>query len=89
MNIGPRGEICIHCIILLPKYLDIELDNNTVTRGHSLKLKKERVTAGQRRHYFRHRVVNRWNTLTEYYSFSALIKYFQIKTRQILVRLQF
>ena len=27
-----------------------ELDNNTVTREHSLKLKKERVTARQRRH---------------------------------------
>ena len=25
----------------------LELDNNTVTRGHSLKLKKERVTARQ------------------------------------------
>ena len=59
-----------------------ELDNNTVTRGHNLKLKKERVTARQRRHYFRHRVVNRWNTLTEYVvSYSALIKYFQIKTK--------
>ena len=43
-----------------------ELDNNTVTRGHSLKLKKERMTARQRRHYFRHRVVNWWNTLIEY-----------------------
>ena len=37
----------------------LDLDNNTVTRGHSLKLKKERVTARQRRHYFRHRKVNR------------------------------
>ena len=46
--------------------MPLELDNNTVPRGHSLKLKKERVTARQRRHYFRHRVVNRWNTLTEY-----------------------
>ena len=46
--------------------MPLDLDNNTVTRGHSLKLKKERVTARQRRHYFRHRKVNRWNTLTEY-----------------------
>ena len=46
--------------------MPLELDNNTVTRGHSLKLKKEHVTARQRRHYFRHRVVDRWNTLTEY-----------------------
>ena len=45
--------------------MPLELDNNTVTRGHSLKLKKEHVTARQRS-YFRHRVVNQWNTLTEY-----------------------
>ena len=44
----------------------LELDNNTVTRGHSLKLKKEHMTARQLRSYFRYRVVNRWNTLTEY-----------------------
>ena len=46
--------------------MPLELDTNTLTRGHSLKPKKERVTARQRMHYFRHRVVNRWNTLTEY-----------------------
>ena len=46
--------------------MPLELDNNMVTRGHSLKLKKERVTGRQQRSYFRHRVVNRWNTLTEY-----------------------
>ena len=46
--------------------MPLELENNTVTSGHSLKHQKERVTARQRRHYFRHRVVNRWNTLTEY-----------------------
>ena len=42
-----------------------EMKMDTVTRGHSLKLKKERVTARQRRRYFRHRLVNRWNSLTE------------------------
>ena len=42
-----------------------QMDHNTVSRGHSLKLKKERVTARQRRSYFRHRVLNRWNSLTE------------------------
>ena len=45
--------------------MPLELDNNTVTRGHSLKLKKERVPARQRRSYFRQRTVNRWNALTE------------------------
>ena len=67
--------------------MPLELDNNTVTRGHSLKLKKERITARQPRLQAQgskpvehpHRVC----------SFSAVIKYFQIKTRQILVRLQF
>ena len=43
-----------------------ELDNNTVTMWHSLKLKKESVTARQRRSYFRHSVVNLWNIHTEY-----------------------
>ena len=46
--------------------MPLELDNSMVTRGHSLKLKKEHVIARQQRSYFRHRVVNRWNTLTEY-----------------------
>ena len=45
--------------------MPLQMDHSTVTRGHSLKLKKERVTARQRRSYFRHRVVNRWNSLTE------------------------
>ena len=45
--------------------IPLQMDHNTVTRGHSLKLKKERVTARQRRSYFRYRVVNRWNSLTE------------------------
>ena len=29
-NIGTRGEICGHCMILLPKYLDICYFNNCV-----------------------------------------------------------
>ena len=45
--------------------MPLQMDHNTVTRGHSLKLKKEHMTARQRRSYFRHRVVNRWNSLTE------------------------
>ena len=36
-----------------------------VTRGHSRRLKKERVETRQRRNHFRHRTVNRWNSLTE------------------------
>ncbi|KAI0237293.1 hypothetical protein LSAT2_012218 [Lamellibrachia satsuma] len=39
--------------------MPLQMDHNTVMRGHSLKFKKERVTARQQRTYFRHRVVNR------------------------------
>ena len=65
-----RGEMIktykyLHGIYQVDR-MPIELDNNTITRGHILKVKNERVTARQRKHYFRHRVVNRWNTLTEY-----------------------
>ena len=64
-----------------------ELDNNAVTREHSLKLKKESVTAtkellqvqGSEPLEHPHRVR----------SFDTFIKYFQIKTRKILVRLLF
>ena len=41
------------------------LDEIRVTRGHSRTLKKERVETRQRRNHFRHRTVNRWNSLTE------------------------
>ena len=41
------------------------LDEIRVTRGHSRRLKKERVETRQRRNHFRHRTVNRWNSLTE------------------------
>ena len=41
------------------------LDEIRVTRGHSRRLKKERVQTRQRRNHFRHRTVNRWNSLTE------------------------
>ncbi|KAI0208215.1 hypothetical protein LSAT2_007087 [Lamellibrachia satsuma] len=54
----------LHGIYKVDK-MPLQMDHNTVTRGHGLKLKKERVTPRQRRSYFRHRVVNRWNSLTE------------------------
>ena len=40
-------------------------DEIRVTRGHSRILKKEKVETRHRRNYFRHRTVNRWNSLTE------------------------
>ena len=57
--------------------MPLEQDNNTVTRGHSLKLKKECVTARQQKHYFRHRVVNWWNALTEYVVSAPLLNTFK------------
>ena len=68
--------------------MPLELDNNTVTRGQSetqegtrdCKTTKALLQAqGNKPVEYPHRVC----------SLSALIKYFQIKTRQILVRLQF
>ena len=64
-----RGDVIevnkyLHDIYKVDK-MPLQMDHNTVTTGHSLKLKEERVTARQRRSYFRHRVVNRWNSLTE------------------------
>ena len=64
-----RGDIIevykyLHGIYKVNK-MPLQMIYNAVTRGHSLKLKKKRVTARQRRSYFRHWVVNRWNSLTE------------------------
>ena len=39
------------------------LDEIRVTRGHSRRLKNERLET--RQNHFRHRTVNRWNSLTE------------------------
>ena len=41
------------------------LDEIRVTREHSRRLKKERAETRQRGNHFRHRTVNRWNSLTE------------------------
>ena len=45
--------------------MHLQIDHNTVTKGHRLKPIKEPVTARQRRSNFRDRVMNRWNSLTE------------------------
>ena len=45
--------------------MPLQRDTNTTTRGHSMKLRKERCLKRQRRNFFRHRVVNRWNMLTD------------------------
>ena len=45
--------------------MPLQRDTNTTTRGHSMKLRKERCLKRQRSNFFRHRVVNRWNMLTD------------------------
>ena len=45
--------------------MPLQRDTNTTTSGHSMKLRKERCLKRQRRNFFRHRVVNRWNMLTD------------------------
>jgi hypothetical protein len=43
----------------------LPLDSNSITRGHSLKLTKQRNRLQLRQHFFSQRVVDRWNSLTE------------------------
>ena len=45
--------------------MPLQRDTNTTTRGHSMKLRKERCLKRHRTNFFRHRVVNRWNVLTD------------------------
>ena len=45
--------------------MPLQRDTNTTTRGHSMKLRKERCLKRERRNFFRHRVVNRWHMLTD------------------------
>ena len=46
-------------------HMPIELETPTNTTGHSKKLTKQRWTNRQRRNFFRHRIANRWNTLSK------------------------
>ena len=41
------------------------VDNDCITRGHSLKLRKPMSTNGTRHHFFANRCINVWNSLTE------------------------
>ena len=42
-----------------------EMHNNPRTRGHSMKLKKNRYNSTARQHFFTERVINRWNKLSQ------------------------
>ena len=43
----------------------LQRETNTTTRGHSNKLKKERCETTTRANFFRHRITNRWNNLSD------------------------
>lgn len=43
----------------------LPLDTDSITRGHSLKIKKARSVGQTRQHFFSQRVVNPWNSLPE------------------------
>ena len=43
----------------------LEFSHNRITRGHSLKLQKKRVSTDLRQHFFSERVINQCNKLNE------------------------
>ena len=47
------------------KFEDLFQLKDTITRGHSLALRKRRSNLELRKHFFSERVVNRWNSLHE------------------------
>ena len=42
-----------------------KLANNNRTRGHSMKLVKERTKLDYRKYYFTNRVIDKWNSLPQ------------------------
>ena len=47
------------------KEIPLQFEERSVTRGHSLKLKKTRCNTSLRQHFFAYRVVDNWNNLPE------------------------
>ena len=61
-----------------------ELDTNTRTRGHSLKLKKKSFHTELRQHFFSERIINLWNSLDEETVTASYLNSFKIN----LIRLR-
>ena len=59
-----------------------ELDTSGRTRGHSLKLRKERIRSDTRKFFFSQRVVNRWNMLDKTVVSAGSIEVFKERLRK-------
>jgi hypothetical protein len=55
----------IHKIDNLDASNFFDLNADSVTRGHSLKIKKPRVNSSQRQNAFSMRIINDWNKLSD------------------------
>jgi len=60
-----------------------ELDKFSRTRGHFLKLKKNRVVSDLRQHFFTERVVNIWNHLESSVVEAKTINVFKSRLQKI------
>jgi len=60
-------EVCkiIHRLSAIAFESLFEFDNSGRTRGHSLKLRKQRCRLDLRLHFFSERVINLWNNLDD------------------------
>ena len=75
---------------ILQRYYDLDPStyftlNTATTRGHSLKLLKERSRLLVRQNFFTNRVVNLWNSLSDSHHFSTNSCNFQTALRQFLL----
>ena len=54
----------MHNLVCIDKNLFFEINNNNYTRGHTLRIRKQRCQLDIRKYCFSQRVVNVWNNLT-------------------------
>ena len=64
----------------------LNLDDQALTRGHKLKLKKQHCRLDIRKHFFTNLVVDIWNNLPERVVKSTKVKTFENRLRQLLER---